>query len=659
MSMPGTAIEESMASEKLDLVAKGSLDFMVLGVGRSGTTMLASDLNRSDDIHILPETQIIRRLFSRQSRALRDPELAPRVLEAEFRRVDYQLDIDDLDRSVRTLDCLFEPGDLYRIVVRQARRSQASAKLIGDKAPIATEHLGLLLRIFPLLHTVQVCRQPQDVLLSRQKAKWSEHYRLWQHLLAIRSQTRSVERFGEIHEDRKHTVYYEQYVADPDAQRSELRTKLGLSASAQTDSEPQAERTEPWHSNVGKAISSASVGSGSAGLTARAARALELTCETPDAGSTLARRAVYRAWGATSDAYLAIRRLQDLVPKARVCASRFSGWHPLQLQYADEDRIVLSAGLRLIDVSSVCGNAAKWDFGSSRLDDLPLLTRLRRRLIHGVRRQPDGSLVVLSSGQVSRLSESGSEPLSVELPFRRPLRQGWDLGDDRILIGEYQTHEVSPALRVFEVDWVCGRLNPVLELAPGTARHIHGVQQLGMNIVICTGDSDQHAKILSWTPKGETIEKIAGGSQLARTCSVTDGKEGLVFATDAPGLQNFLMQVSASGDECMRQLGEISGPHYYSMQIGDFSAFSRAVERTPNELDDYLGVTTFSHTDETTSWHPLAKKDRLHNKYFGHGVCWFPNGTGLDYDDRVFLNLEGAVRNGILSLSLCESKLES
>ncbi|MGA1864960.1 MAG: sulfotransferase family protein, partial [bacterium] len=144
--------------------------FSIVGVGRSGTTLLMCMLNEHPDIVTPPEFHFISqhmvkrpnmRLLESSERLRKDPRFAR-----------LGLDVEDVIRPFKDEKEPFSPDRLYRSILR-TYADKHEVRIIGDKAPKNIEYLPVLHKVFPDGKIIHLIRDPRDVYLSRIKAAWS------------------------------------------------------------------------------------------------------------------------------------------------------------------------------------------------------------------------------------------------------------------------------------------------------------------------------------------------------------------------------------------------------------------------------------------------------------------------------------------------------
>ena len=204
---------------------------LVVGVGRSGTSLVQSMLAAHSQVAFPPETQFVRRYVGRRrlARCYSSGGVAAvrAVLEADDRLRRLGLDLGRV-LARYTGGVPFSEADLYETLLTAYAESRGKPR-VGDKDPRCIEFLPLLARHWPTAHVVHVIRDPRDVLASKKRAAWSRHRSVVTHVFANRVQFRAGRRDGRrLYCPRYHEVIYEALLADPAAALRDLTGRLGL-----------------------------------------------------------------------------------------------------------------------------------------------------------------------------------------------------------------------------------------------------------------------------------------------------------------------------------------------------------------------------------------------------------------------------------------------
>jgi hypothetical protein len=186
----------------------------VVGVGRSGTTLLRLMLDAHPELAVPPETHFVPELV----RASREPGATPEGL-AELvvrhrRWPDFGLDPDDLRRRFATIRP-FAVGDAIRAFYRAYAERRGKPRW-GDKTPAYSLRMPLIERHLPEARFVHLIRDGRDVRLSQMAIGTNppppgKHARRWKR--RIRTARRDGARVGHYMEMR-----YEDLVRDPEPQ---------------------------------------------------------------------------------------------------------------------------------------------------------------------------------------------------------------------------------------------------------------------------------------------------------------------------------------------------------------------------------------------------------------------------------------------------------
>lgn len=192
---------------------------IVLGVSRSGTTLLRVILDRSPGIAI-PDESFFVPLLARRHPGRLDP--------ARF--------LDDLSRipvlaawgvSPADVGERLRPGmDVGRAIaaVFEAYAEKASKPRWGDKTPMYMRHLSLLERLFPDAQYVHLIRDGRDAAVSFLEMPAGTYTRTWAHpdtaaefACLWRTEVTAARSLGQrLGPGRYHEIRYEELVADPE-----------------------------------------------------------------------------------------------------------------------------------------------------------------------------------------------------------------------------------------------------------------------------------------------------------------------------------------------------------------------------------------------------------------------------------------------------------
>lgn len=203
----------------------------IVGVGRSGTSLLMSMLNAHADVVFPPEFHFINQHMARRPQAtLR--EMADR-LRTDPRFARLNMPVEDVIRPFRQNQVPYTLPALYQQILLQYGQ-QHNRRIIGDKAPKYVEYLPVIHQIFPEAKVIHLIRDPRDVYLSRKKAAWSASRPDFLQLLAYRAQYTLGRRLGpQLFGNNYLEVQYENLLMQPEATLQHLCHQLQIPYLAQ------------------------------------------------------------------------------------------------------------------------------------------------------------------------------------------------------------------------------------------------------------------------------------------------------------------------------------------------------------------------------------------------------------------------------------------
>jgi hypothetical protein len=148
----------------------GSVDspIFIVGVHRSGTTLLRYMLSSSPRIYIPPESDFIPRFFGTEAMGRLDRSRVARMLRVIFTRYRFSKEWKgkppDADLFLQDSEAP-TPATFLDTLYRKYARQHGAVRW-GDKTPIYTSYIDLIHRIFPQAQFVHIIRDGRDVALS-------------------------------------------------------------------------------------------------------------------------------------------------------------------------------------------------------------------------------------------------------------------------------------------------------------------------------------------------------------------------------------------------------------------------------------------------------------------------------------------------------------
>ena len=192
---------------------------VVLGVSRSGTTLLRVILDRSPGIAIPDESFFVPLLARRSGRTVSAERFLDDVARIPTIRA-WGLRPADIEPRIRT----GMPTGAAIAAIFEAYAERAGKMRWGDKTPMYMRHLGLLESLFPDAQYVHLVRDGRDAALSFLEMPEGTFTRTWAHPATPAqfaclwgeevSDARALGR--RVGAARYHEIRYEELVTDPD-----------------------------------------------------------------------------------------------------------------------------------------------------------------------------------------------------------------------------------------------------------------------------------------------------------------------------------------------------------------------------------------------------------------------------------------------------------
>ena len=190
----------------------------VIGVHRSGTTLLRYMLNSHPRIYIPPESDFFPRFFRRNPHQPLTPAQIEKILDVIFNRYRFVREWEGEPLSPADFDPNPTPAAfLDTLYIAYARQNDAVRW--GDKTPIYSSYVDLIDQLFPTAQFVHLIRDGRDVGLSMLD-KWNDDLHIDIYFTARNwtrrtREARTARKFGPA---RYYELHYEDLVADPEAE---------------------------------------------------------------------------------------------------------------------------------------------------------------------------------------------------------------------------------------------------------------------------------------------------------------------------------------------------------------------------------------------------------------------------------------------------------
>lgn len=202
----------------------------IVGVGRSGTSLLQSMMASHPEVSSLPEISFLRRIVSKLKIQVRsrndDLSIVTQFLESDSHMHRTKIDIRDLAKRALTRNENINLA-VYKEIVNDTLKNENGWYL--DKDPRLIEYLPLIRHFFPQAHIIHIIRDPRDVLSSKKIASWSRNRQGIQHIFANRVQIKLGMEAGFCNFPGKYIeLSYEKLIENPEVELSKICNEIEL-----------------------------------------------------------------------------------------------------------------------------------------------------------------------------------------------------------------------------------------------------------------------------------------------------------------------------------------------------------------------------------------------------------------------------------------------
>lgn len=250
------------AEDRAGAIAGRNDPFFIVGVHRSGTTLLRYMLSSSPRVYVPPESDFIPRFFGDPTSAVGRAR-AQQILNALFGEHRYRLFARDWKGDRPTVSDLMGPresipaGDFLCGLYDRYAAGYGAVRW-GDKTPVYTDYMDLLHRLLPTARFVHIYRDGRDAALSMVE-KWGPrewHIDLyqasWNWVRRLSRARRAGRRLGPEYYTE---VRYETLVADPESELRRVCAFLGepyheAMTRPQETARRDIEADNPFHQNL-------------------------------------------------------------------------------------------------------------------------------------------------------------------------------------------------------------------------------------------------------------------------------------------------------------------------------------------------------------------------------------------------------------------------
>jgi hypothetical protein len=193
--------------------------FFIIGIGRSGTTLLQSMLNAHPEITSPPESHFVQNYIAKEIKG-QFPKTESRKHIAERLTKDVYLSRLDMDIQ-KILNTFFNNvlefsyTSLFIEILKEHCHRQGKP-IVGEKDPTNTSFLKEIHSAFPQSFIIHIIRDPRDVILSKSKTLWGKNASLWKHIWECKTTLPGARRKGRVLFGQKYLeILYEKLVTEP------------------------------------------------------------------------------------------------------------------------------------------------------------------------------------------------------------------------------------------------------------------------------------------------------------------------------------------------------------------------------------------------------------------------------------------------------------
>jgi hypothetical protein len=202
----------------------------IIGVGRSGTTLLQSLLHGHSSIHFTPETHFVKKYLSKASSV--NPALSKQKYLIEKIKADTFLkEISEnlLEYCAQAISDESISNKVAWIFVQLLKEKSGNSVYLGDKDPMNVNYLKQIKSVYPDSKIIHIIRDPRDVVLSRMKSAWGKKNRMASHIAEYihgidKARIDGTKNFGENYVE----IRYEQLIENPTSTIEQLCSFLEI-----------------------------------------------------------------------------------------------------------------------------------------------------------------------------------------------------------------------------------------------------------------------------------------------------------------------------------------------------------------------------------------------------------------------------------------------
>ncbi|MEM9544425.1 MAG: sulfotransferase [Bacteroidota bacterium] len=202
-------------------------NLFIVGVGRSGTSLLQSMMDSHSQVTFLPETQFVRSfLRNSDSKTLQSKEEIQKIIRQGT--IGERIPEAKLDMIFASMEEKTSFKTFYNCLLGM-NEDVAKLEYYGDKDPRLLDYIEVIAKNFPSARILHIYRDPRDIVLSKTKADWSKSRSFWVHAMIGQAQISNGRKKGKQYfGDNFIELKYEELIDHPEEILKMICNKLGL-----------------------------------------------------------------------------------------------------------------------------------------------------------------------------------------------------------------------------------------------------------------------------------------------------------------------------------------------------------------------------------------------------------------------------------------------
>ena len=189
-----------------------SKKLFIIGVGRSGTTLIMSMMNAHSQVAFVPETHFIKKYIvpALKGKLPSSSELTTKLQsDKDIQRLGDGLDYTSLSLSSNANELANNFWNTFESIVG------SDVAFVGDKDPMNAPYLSQIKSVYPDAYILHIIRDPRDVILSRIKSEWGKNTPFFLHVAEYQSHIYQALGDGrDLFGEQYHEIKYEDLLDD-------------------------------------------------------------------------------------------------------------------------------------------------------------------------------------------------------------------------------------------------------------------------------------------------------------------------------------------------------------------------------------------------------------------------------------------------------------